>query len=304
MPPVTRGYCALLFAIATKASDMTEFVTCSLRCPVCNAEFSADEVHGARSVGCDTDFRPLFIGPSPLLSHIHACPGCRYSGYREAFETEPSDEDELIEPVEEQAASLPRPSFLRLEDADYEDLRRYARSGELTEGLVPAGEEPFGASRYLLAARVHEYVHEEDPLGAAHYYLRASWSARATGDIELERESQRQLLLCLSSALDTEQTSGSQQACLNYLAGEVARRVGDFATAIDFLARVERDADLDDDDALGLTALARRQMLLASTQCATNAVIPLDWPEHAACGVNEAVSDYIDDDDGGTGTLN
>lgn len=284
---------------------MIEFVTCRLRCPVCSTEFSADEVHGARSVGCDTDFRPVFEGPSPLLSHIHTCPGCRYSGYREAFETEPSDEDELIEPVVEETASLPRPSFPPLDDADYEDLRRYTRSGELTEGLLGAGEEPFGATRYLLAARVHEFVHEDDPIGTAHYYLRAAWSARATGDHERELESQRLLLEHLSSALENEVESPTLLVRLEYLAAEVSRRVGDFAQAIDWFAQVEREADLDDEGMHALVALARRQTVLASTQSAVNAVIPSGLSGLTGFGVDRDDASYIDDeDDEGTGTLN
>lgn len=272
---------------------------------MCNTEFSADEVHGARSVGRDTDFRPVFDGPGPLLSHIHTCPGCRYSGYRTAFDVEASDEDELIEPVVEEEASLPRPTPSPLQEADFDDLRRYVRSGELTAGVVAANDEPFGASRYLLAGRVHEFVHENDPQGAAHYYLRAAWSARTTGDAERERDSQRELLLRLDDALESEHISEAQEIRLEYLKAEVLRRVGEFAHAIDLFAQVVREADRDDDEVAEIVELAHRQALLASARSATNAVIPDDLLVRQG-GVGDLVGygGSDDEDNGGTGTLN
>lgn len=284
---------------------MTEFVTCRLRCPVCSTEFSADEVHGAPVVGRDTDLRPLYEGPGPLLTHMHSCPGCRYSGYREAFETEPTDEDELIEEVVEEEASLPRPAVSVPDESDADDLRRYLRSGELAEGLVSEGTEPFGAVRYLLAARLHEYLNENDPLGCAHYYLRAVWSARATGDAALELDCLRELLLRLSNVLESEHLVEAERARLAYLTAEVARRAGDFGRALELFAQVELDADPDEEEGYMLSTLARRQALLAGAKSDVNAVIPAELQgrtRRSAAEEDGMVAD--DEEDGGPGTLN
>ena len=253
---------------------MPEFVTCRLRCPVCSTEFVPYESHGAVIVGQETDFRPLYDGPDPLLSHLHTCPACRYSAYREGFETEPSDEDELIEPVEEDPRSLPRPAVSLPYDDELGDLRRYCRSGELTEDGLGTSDVAFGGVRYMLAARIHEFLTEDQLLATAHYYLRAAWCARATADRELERLALRELLLKLSPVLEGESLPEGESLRLRYLAGECARRTADFARAIELFAQVEKDADLDEEEDAFLVSLARRQLLLAHVKSDVNAVIP------------------------------
>lgn len=288
---------------------MAEFVTVKLRCPVCGIEFVADEVHGASPVGRETDFRLLFDGADPLLSHLHSCPGCRYSGYRCAFETEPSDEDELIEALEDDPKSLPRPHQPLPDDEDVVDLRRYVKSGELTDGLVEPGLEPFGSVRYLLAARIYEFLdEEEDPLGSAHFYLRSAWCARAAGDRLAEKKALREVLLKLNNVLESAALLDYEKLRLCYLAGEIARRAGDFGRAVDFFAQVEKEADLDEEEGALLAALARRQSLLALMKSDINATIPPDLkrarrktPEG---GDDEEDDDVIDDDDGGDSSLN
>ena len=39
-----------------------EYLSFKLRCPVCNAEFSAELPSGVEAVDFDTDFRPVFAG--------------------------------------------------------------------------------------------------------------------------------------------------------------------------------------------------------------------------------------------------
>lgn len=282
---------------------MIHFVTCRLRCPVCGTEFSADEAHGAPLVGRDTDMRPRYEGPTPLLTHIHACPSCHYSGYREAFGVEPSDEDELIESVDEPPLSLPRPIQIALSDEDLDDLRRYVRSGEYTEGLLPPDEEAFGAVRYLLAGRVHEFLFDEDRLGIAHYALRAVWSARETGERELELDALQELLLQLSEVLENDEEN-EHNPRLEYLVAETARRAGHFARAIDLFAQVERDSDPDEEEGYLLSTLARRQTLLASAQSDVNAVIPPELPGRTHRAGDEEFEFTDDEEDGGPGSLN
>ncbi len=299
---------------------MSEFVTVKMRCPACDTEFAADEVHGAVPVASDSDFRPVYEGPDPILTHMHTCPGCRYSAYREGFEVEPSDEDELIEPVEEDERSLPRP-FVSVpldDDADY--IRRYARSGELASGLVVAGEEPFGATRYLLAARVHEFIVDDaDPLATAHYYLRAAWSARSERLHDVERDALREVLLRLCNLLESEDEALAEldRLRLSYLAAETARRSGDFGRALEYFAKVEAAADMDEDEGLLLATLSRRQRQLAAVQSDVNAQVPREVVSRrraAALSEGDAADEtefdddpdlIVEDDDGdGGNTLN
>ncbi len=275
---------------------MREFVTVKMRCPVCGLEFAADEVHGAAPVSHDTDFRPSFDGPDPVRTHMHSCPGCRYSAYRGGFDTEPSDEDELVEPFDDDERSLARPFVTVPDEFDAEDLRRYARSGELAAGLVEPGREPFGAMRYLLAARIHEFLREDEPLVAAHYLLRAAWCARAEGHGLVERAALREVLLRLSNVLERRDSLGAPALVrLLYLAGETARRTGDFGRAVDAFAQVEKEVDPDDAEISQLVALARRQGQLAAVQSDVNATLPADRPARRADDDGDEDDDPLDD---------
>jgi uncharacterized protein (DUF2225 family) len=87
------------------------------------------------------------------------------------------------------------------------------------------GREPFGAERYMLAARCHEYVRDEDPLELADYYLRASWAARSTRQAEVERQAQREAITRMQQALDQGSVPEEDKARAIYLVGELSRRV-------------------------------------------------------------------------------
>jgi len=283
---------------------MSEYVTCRLRCPVCATEFAADELHAPVQTGRESDFRPIFEGGDPLLTLVHACPKCRYSNYREGFEQEPGDDDELLEPYADDARALSRPSIDVPSGTDVEDLRRYVKSGELVDGLLRPGEEPFGHVRYRLAARVHEFLWDAESPGAAHLLLRAAWCARSDGALLVEREAQLDVLRRLEPRLDEAELAEHERLRLAYLVAELSRRVGDFGRALDLFAQVERDSGADDDDGLMYAMLARRQALLAQVKSTVNARIPDDWPGRGSAEDDELASlpsgDDDDDDDGGT----
>jgi len=281
-------------------ASLAQFVACRLRCPICATEFVADEIFGVLPSHRETDFRLVYDGPDPLHSHLHACPQCRYAAYREGFETHPTDEDELLDLVEDDPRSLPRPTTLIPDDEEIADLRRYIRSGEFTDGLVAAGRESFGAERYLLAARVHEFVAEEDPLGVAHFILRAAWCARGARDKVLERRSLKELAGRLHPLVENGQPSDSADRIrLLYLAGEVARRTGDFARASDLFSMVEREADADEEEGAFLCSLARRQAMLTLIKSEVNAVIPPALPTTRGHGHGDDEEESFDEDDGG-----
>lgn len=296
---------------------MPFFASVKLRCPLCSLEFSADERHGEQPIGWDSDFRPHYAANDPLPTLVHCCPGCRYSGYREQFWRENTDDDELFEPVEDDDRALPRPYLGLPDDDEVEALRRYARSADLSRNLVFEGKEPVGAIRYVLAARAWEFQQEGDLLGVAHFMLRAAWCARVSGDKRLERETTRGVLIRVGGVVERERGLHlSQRLRLLYLQGELSRRVGNFAQAIEYLAQVESLADTDDPEAALLTALARRMTRLAVVKSAVDARLPEqllagrvrpeeddseddeDAPLRAASGRSD---DDDDDDDGAAG---
>ncbi len=274
---------------------MHEFVTVRLRCPVCDTEFAADEVHGGALRHREADFRPVFEGPEPLATHMHACPGCRYSAYRGGFETEPTDEDELVEVIDADERSLPRPHLEIPDEEDALDLRRWAASGELAEGLLEPGQEPVGAHRFLLAARIHEFLVDDEPLVAAHYFLRAAWCARASSDHATEMAALREVLLRLSHVVENDEPGDLDTQRLRYLAGEVARRSGDHGRALEFFSLVESAADTDDEEGAFFGSLARRQRLLSAIGSDVVVLLP-DGRSRRVVG-DEGVEGEDDEDD-------
>jgi uncharacterized protein (DUF2225 family) len=282
-----------------------EFVTVRLRCPVCDTEFAADEVHGGVLRHRESDFRPVFEGPEPLSTHMHSCPECRYSAYRDGFETEPSDEDELVVVVDADERSLPRPSVTTPDEEDALDLRRWAASGELSEGLLVPGEEPVGADRFLLAARIHEFLEDEEPLTTCHYLLRAAWCARAAGDDATERLALREVLLRLSHVLENDEPGDLDTQRLRYLAGEVSRRSGDFGRALEFFGLVEAEADTEDEEGAFYGPLARRLRQLAAVQSDVVVQLPAARPRRSSDDDDEEEDeDFELSDDDGEPTLN
>jgi tetratricopeptide (TPR) repeat protein len=197
-----------------------------------------------------------------------SCPRCRYSAYRGGFlgEALPEEDEALL--AETDALVGDPVEAPRMEPPDEDEgaaLRRWLERGEAARGLQLAGRDPFGGERYVLAARCWEFLHDEDPLGAAHFYLRGAWAARGAAQREVERLCGREAATRLQSALDAGKFTDTQKPQLLYLVGELWRRVGEFARAIDCFAQVapgpEEPEEAEDADSPG--ALARRQQALA-----------------------------------------
>lgn len=250
---------------------MTEFSTRSLRCPVCNTEFCVDVPQPAQRTGRDTDFRPRFDGPDPLPTAVDSCPTCRFSAYPVTFgwrpEEEADDDDRLS------WAGRPPPSLGTLEDDALDDLRVLVRRTEFTAGLALAGGVALGGERWVLAARCYENVREQDNLGIADHWLKASWCARAQQAARLEAWTQREAIARIQVALDENQIAEGERPRATYLLAELSRRRGDFSRAVDLYGRVGEIADPDDADGQLLRNLARRQVALATVKSAINAVI-------------------------------
>lgn len=275
---------------------MTEFLSRTFRCPVCNTEFFWEVPIDIQLVGEETDFRPVFEGPDPIVTDMVACPTCRYAGYAGAFEASPIEEDE-----EPDRTGVPPPiAPLGIPDEeDLDALRRWIRRGELREEAGIGLREPTPAERYVLAARCREFLVEDDPLPLADLVLRGAWAARSTGDAELERELLAEAAEHLDIALDEGKVPADQRGRMVYLAAELARRSGDFARAVDLFGQVDDFLDLDEEEDLRLHRLARRMESLASIQSAVNARMPTGEELEASSTADEL--DWDEEGDEGEG---
>ncbi len=259
-------------ARALRGVPPIEFRTLSLRCPVCRTELNAEVPALREPETRETDLRPLFEGMDPIPGSIYACPSCRYAAYRVGFEGAhledfADDGAETLRPGDRVPAALAVPEGQALEE-----LRRWIRRGELARGIAE-GHEPFGAERYLLGARCHEFLVEDDALAIADYYLRASWCARSTGDRPQERACQHEAAQRLLAALDEGQVPEEEKARALYLAAELSRRSGAFALAVDAFGQLESLVDRDEAEGALFAHLARRQLALAVVMSDVNAVI-------------------------------
>jgi hypothetical protein len=256
-----------------------EFETRALRCPVCNTEFTAEVPRPGAPIGRDTDFRPRYAVVDPLPSLIHACPSCRYTAYREGYEEtlDDSDEEFLGRPM---PGDRPAPRFEIPGEDDLDDLRRWIRRGDLVRGIAE-GREPYGAERYLLGARCYEFLQDDDVLGLADYYLRASWCARGAKDRELEVSCQRDSAAKLRHALEHSQVADTDKPRVTYLMAELARRSGEFPRAVDLFSQLDALIDPDDVEHAFLLALAKRQLALAVVQSDVDAFTSVEEMEAA-----------------------
>lgn len=247
-----------------------EFWASELRCPVCGTAAMVEVPSGVAPTGHEADLRPIYGGPDPIAAELHACSGCRYAGYPDAFVRPTRDEEE---PLDRHGEPAPRAPLGAPDEADLDDLRRWIRSGALVRETGLGTGEPSAAQRYLLAARVREFLGHTAKLPHFDLLLRGAWCARAGGDAALERRLRSEAAESLEAALE-EGVQAGERAKLVYLAGELARRVGRFPRSVARFSELERAADPDDDEAQYFAKLARRQLALATIQSSVAARLP------------------------------
>ncbi len=253
----------------------SEYTTLGLRCPVCNTEFTLEMPVVQPPEGRETDLRPCFEGADPLPSFIHCCPSCRYTAYRDGFQGRSEEMEEDFELISKRPGDRLPVHFRLPDESELDDLRRWIRSGELLQG-VAEGREPYGAERYMLGGRCYEFLKDEDPVGAADYFLRGAWCARGSGNRELERACQRETIQRLSSGLDRSLIPAADRPRALYLIGELSRRGGDFPKAVDVFSQLDSSADAEDEESQLFAHLARRQLALAIVKSDVNAAVAED----------------------------
>jgi uncharacterized protein (DUF2225 family) len=248
------------------------FLTRSLRCPVCGTHFSVDLPRPGSVIGRDTDFRPQYDGPDALALAIDNCPDCRFAGYATAFGWELAEDEEEPDWGLSWNERAPLPQGPPADEV-LEPLRRWVRRKEHLRDLGIDAREPDALERYVLAARCHEFVREHDNPGVFDLWLRAAWCARTLARVDVERACLREAIPRLMATLEERQFAAKDRARATYLLAELSRRSGDFTRALDFYGRASEMADPDDSEGRLLRSLADRQVTLASAKSSVNAVI-------------------------------
>jgi len=180
---------------------LTRSVT--LLCWVCGESFQGEEPCSYTVSGRGSDLCPRPVGGNPLALLIHTCPDCGFTGDGRAFAQEQADEQ----------------------------VREWVLGGGLSE-LPTDGDTAH--LRYTRAALCHAHRQQPSALQIFEYHVASSWSAQLEGALDAARAAQADAVRCLEQALLADEVTSEERAIMNYLAGELCRRVGDFKAALQF----------------------------------------------------------------------
>jgi uncharacterized protein len=191
---------------------MTTLQQIELQCPICETRFRSQTVVSTNSFGGKrTDFHERAAGTQPLPYLIHTCSRCGYSGADRDF-TDGAD----VSPI--------------LKERVWSELAPAINNGTRT-----------GSEKYEAAAKVAEWQ-GADPRHVADLLLRASWCCVDEGDTEAERFFRRKAAWKFEEALSAfDGVPRDERAVINYLVGELWRRVGDTTLAETWFDRVRSE---------------------------------------------------------------
>ena len=181
---------------------MTTLQQIELQCPICETRFRSQTVVSTNSFGGKrTDFHERAAGTQPLPYLIHTCSRCGYSGADRDF-TDGAD----VSPI--------------LKERVWSELAPAINNGTRT-----------GSEKYEAAAKVAEWQGAE-PRHVADLLLRAAWCCVDEGDTEAERFFRRKAAWKFEESLSAfDGVPRDERAVINYLVGELWRRVGDTTLA-------------------------------------------------------------------------
>lgn len=179
---------------------MTTFRQVDVICPCCASEFQALELTSTNNFGGQyTDFHQIAVGTPPIPLLMNACPTCAFSGYVSAFQGK-----------------------------DVSAEVKHKVRDELTPHAQEVQQD--GGRRYEFAARIASWQNEP-PNRLADYYLRAAWCCVDERNSQHEMEYRRQAIHYFQTALEDHQYASDAEPGINYLIGELYRRVGEIEKA-------------------------------------------------------------------------
>lgn len=188
---------------------MTTIIPQKLECPKCSTIFNASMLGSYGASGAYSDFCPIYTGAPALFNLLATCPSCSFTAYLDRFE--------MIDDVED-----------GIDDFD--------------ESLPEEPTEPWGPAKFLAAVDTYKELGEEDAV-LADLYLKAYWCFHYDKFPDVGAE------LCITrsifhliEAIDKDQVADKEKVEYQYLVGELSRRSGRFAEAVEWFDKAAATA--------------------------------------------------------------
>lgn len=185
-----------------------DFIPKQYSCGLCSKQFSSYVVKKTQQpvVKTDTDFCMHYARETPYFYHVFVCPACGYA-FMESFKKKP------FEKMREKITPLP----------DFFSEKR----------------DPATAQLAYKRATECALLQREDEMIMASLYLQMSWIMRVKGDKVGEMEAQRKALASYTGVYENSQLQDASKVM--YLIGELNRRLGNRAEAVNWYSRVAND---------------------------------------------------------------
>lgn len=194
---------------------MTEFSAKSLTCPCCANEFETKLVVGFQIGAKDSDFCPRYLDGNPLPAFLHVCPKCGFVGFE-------SDYRELTK------------------ESDLERVKTLLDGFHWQEG-----QDLGGAERYRRAALIGIYSGKRSAV-VADLYLQATWCSRMEGeDDDDQKNARRKAIKYFELAIAANEFSPDDLPVVDYLLGELNRRLGDKEKALKHFDKLDDHGEVD-----------------------------------------------------------
>lgn len=187
-----------------------------IECPVCNKEITVRTVksRGVHLLSQDTDFMPIYSEPNPLLYDIWMCTCCGYTALPSRFNT-----------IGYRNIALVKEKIT----ARWKFNKTY-----------PTVYTPEIAIEMYQMALLNALIIQAKDSEKAIICLKLSWLYRLINDKENEKKFQLQVQQGFIKALENEYfpVFGMDETCIEYLIGEIYRRLGDNTNALLWYGRV------------------------------------------------------------------
>jgi uncharacterized protein (DUF2225 family) len=188
---------------------MTTFYPIELVCPVCETEFTSQEVGSCGHASKRTDFRPNYWGANPVSYFYHDCPECGFCGIKNYYKKQIESEE------------------FKEEIKGIEPLKKDSNNSILFSKIKRA-------MSCLEAMNEHQIININE-FALANNWMNAFWWANNSEDLKNAGEI---VLKYFAEAFQKGQVPENQILVVMYLRGEINRRMGNTEKAEKFFDRV------------------------------------------------------------------
>lgn len=208
---------------------MTTFFPINLKCPVCETQFTSQEVGSCGFASKRTDFRPNYWGFNPVFYFYHFCSHCGFCSTKTHFE-------------------------IVIENAEFKKRVKKMSPLQTESGSIDLFDKIQRAMHCL------ELMNEYNIIGLnnfelANNWINAFWWAASSED---QRHAGKIVLEYFENAATRDQIPEKQILVITYLRGEINRRIGNQEEACKYFDQVIELADkLPDPN--NIVSLAKKQ---------------------------------------------